>query len=1732
MKIKKLSILLFILAILFLTSAVSAHDLNNTDSIDLNENSVDLQLNDSQDIYSANSNAIYVDNDNGDDSNDGKSQATSVKSFERALSLSGDNYSIYMASGNYTGLKNTKISIDKSVAIIGSDDTVFDGENVNYLFKIQDNAKVSFKNVKFINAFKQATVNYRESIYGGALEIAKATVTLDNCSFINNYVAYDPSINHYNYGGAISNFGDLTIINSYFDSNHVGSTSGLFGYGGAVYNKGRLLVNSTVFNKSYSDDFGYGGAIYNDGDFVMDRSVIANSISLQQAKASAVFNAGNFTLLNSIIENNTIGRASFYYIYGAIYNYGKMVAQSNIFRNNSGVYEAPNPEYRGSPTVFNVGDINMTYNVFMDNAPFNGIASDVYLNGGKISSLDDNWWSTNEDPFTKNKINVAEKLNSWFVFNILPEYTALNINQNVDINAFWSLSSTLTPKINLFPVMNVTFSTLGYNFTKKLVNGQCTFNFNYTQNKGLYTVKASMGEFSQEVLVDVGKIVSHLEVSVTDNVTYTDNIILKVHVTGDDGNVPTGNVSVIVGKTVFVINLTDGRGLLNISKIDPDKYNFKIVYEGSDDYFKAFEYANVTVNKAPTDLKVYFPDIMVDQKGMVTVSLGPAGVQGQAFLYINGVRKNVLYLYNGNTTVAISNFAEGEYNVTVDFWGTKYFEASSASTTFRVSKYDVSLNLTSSDIKLGESEVISIRVNPNTLRGEAILNINGVNQTIFLDSEVTDITIDNLSHGTYDIWVYYAENQKYHSCNVSDSFRVIRTLTSLDVEIIEDGFNGTMTVKTNYTACKGSIGVYVNFRLYYAELINGVARFNVTFDKGTNYIYVFYDGDNVYEASSWNTTLGVAEEFILVGQNSTGYEYNDFDYVIHLIEVNGIPMPNRKVTVLFNDINYTVTTNEDGIARFPLNLGSGNYAISAAYKNQTVYNRVSVDKIRFGVAAFNANYGENAQILVEFNANLTGNVRLFIENILNETINLNGSKILYNASNLKVGSYDISVKYFNDHFTSDEKTVSFNIFKANPKFDANIEDIVYGENGTASVTLPADATGNILFVVDGISQEMELNNGFASIDLINMAKGTHNVSIAYSGDSNYNNASLNSTFSVKDARSDVILLINDSYYGENMTVVAVLNETATGNVIFTVNGKSQSAEIINGQANCTFGGIDAGIHQITAKYLGDHTFISTTNSTSFTILKANSTVDLFVDEVYLGENILIYAVLSENATGSVSFSIRDYYSPRDKPISNSVAVWYISPLDTGKYTIIANYRGDNNYYPSNSTYLLDIVQRKSLLSVNIADASINDRVIAKVSLITTDGNPITGIVALKIGTRSYDIHVNNGEATLVIGKLPIANYEYSATYGGNENFSKASASGKFKVVEGLLNLTLKANNVTCFYGANKKFVVTVVDDNNNLISGLNIIIKISGVTYNLTTGNDGKVSVPVNLDVGKYVAEVIFNENSRYNGVSTNALIEVLTTVEGIDVVSQYGTTAQYFAIFTDSNGKALANADVKFTIDGKTYTVKTLLNGISKVNIKYAPGKYVMEAYNPVTGQKAYNTIFIFKKLMENKDIATYYGAGQVYRVRAYGDDGNPVGAGKIVTFNVNGKTYKIKTDKNGYATFKANFKPKTYVITASFEGFKVSNKIVVKKVLTAKNISVKKGKKIKFKAKLVNTKGKPLKGKKITFKFKGKTYKAKTNKKGIATLKLKLKLKVGKYKIKVKYGKSSLTKTIRIKK
>ena len=39
--------------------------------------------------------------------------------------------------------------------------------------------------------------------------------------------------------------------------------------------------------------------------------------------------------------------------------------------------------YKGSPNIYNAGNLNLTYNAFMDNAIFDGISRDIYFNGGE-----------------------------------------------------------------------------------------------------------------------------------------------------------------------------------------------------------------------------------------------------------------------------------------------------------------------------------------------------------------------------------------------------------------------------------------------------------------------------------------------------------------------------------------------------------------------------------------------------------------------------------------------------------------------------------------------------------------------------------------------------------------------------------------------------------------------------------------------------------------------------------------------------------------------------------------------------------------------------------------------------------------------------------------------------------------------------------------------------------------------------------------------------------------------------------------------------------------------------------------------------------------------------------------------------------------------------------------------------------------------------------------------------
>ena len=147
---------------------------------------------------------------------------------------------------------------------------------------------------------------------------------------------------------------------------------------------------------------------------------------------------------------------------------------------------------------------------------------------------------------------------------------------------------------------------------------------------------------------------------------------------------------------------------------------------------------------------------------------------------------------------------------------------------------------------------------------------------------------------------------------------------------------------------------------------------------------------------------------------------------------------------------------------------------------------------------------------------------------------------------------------------------------------------------------------------------------------------------------------------------------------------------------------------------------------------------------------------------------------------------------------------------------------------------------------------------------------------------------------------------------------------------------------------------------------------------------------------------------------------------------------------------------------------------------------------------------------------------------------------------FTLAGKTYTVKTDAKGVAKLAINiYKPGTYKLAVSFAGestLGASSKQATIKILKNKVKITRKTKKVKRSAKkrtlkyYVKTKtGKKMgiKGVKVYLKINKKTYKAKTNKKGLVKFKVKLPRVKKTYKVKVTFkgNKANKKRTLKTK-
>ena len=562
--------------------------------------------------------------------------------------------------------------------------------------------------------------------------------------------------------------------------------------------------------------------------------------------------------------------------------------------------------------------------------------------------------------------------------------------------------------------------------------------------------------------------------------------------------------------------------------------------------------------------------------------------------------------------------------------------------------------------------------------------------------------------------------------------------------------------------------------------------------------------------------------------------------------------------------------------------------------------------------------------------------------------------------------------------------------------------------------------------------------------------------------------------------------------------------------------------------NCTFKSNNAayGDNIYSAKYASRLTItnslfeIKSTITTSDIDYGEAETIKITVDD---GTNNILnpsYSVTVNNQTYSID--------------SGSVS---ISSLNVGNYTAILT-AGDYN----SNKYIF--TQDSSLFIVGGDDLevdvsfSFNEDQSLNIKVIDIYNRPVSNKqLAISVDGKNYTAITNsNGIATIVLD-LNEGEYNISVNMEG-----KIISNSSQKTINVTNNTNVPITDevyVSFSYTADSLINIEVKDKYNRVIVGNEVIITINTITYSSTTDENGIATVNPDKNVaGEYEVKLEIKNKTIVSAPKTVKVMPSSTTSSVIseDMIRAFNSQYDFKARFLDKNSNPLKNKLITFILNGNEYEVVTDEFGYAVFKNSLLPGTYSIISFNPSTNEEKVNNITIVSRIDSNRDVSADYANTFVYSVRVYADNGHTAAAGEKVVFKINGKTVKtVTTNKDGYAVLSikdTSLVVKTYKLTAEYKGVSVSNNLVVKQILKAKNVKIKLSKKTKtFKAALKTSSGKAIKSKKITFKIKGKTYSSRTDKKGIATVKITQKLKAGKYKITISYLKNTITKTLTVK-
>ena len=398
---------------------------------------------------------------------------------------------------------------------------------------------------------------------------------------------------------------------------------------------------------------------------------------------------------------------------------------------------------------------------------------------------------------------------------------------------------------------------------------------------------------------------------------------------------------------VFYYRTTDenGSAKLNIN-LRPGQY-ILTAYNSNDGLL----YSNNVTVLTGVDTIIDVSDAVLTEKTKQEVSLVLYDILGYTLpdktvsLVIGDKTFNAITDENGVAYFEL-NLSAGFYNVFYQFEGTNVYGATGVRSAITVLKgKEVIIDALDDIVFKGNSfNVIVKDLDNNTVSGVKVVFIVN-NQTYYRttnDDGIASLVI-NLNPGLYLI-VYYVNETGYDDSAFATTISVFTSnVTSLSSDVTEvyqgEGNQFSVFLSVDGTPLPNQkISIKINGVTYTRTTdAFGMAYITINLQAGEYIIDVSYNGTSKFNPTNKKFNLKVTKLI------STRFEFFNYDipkgsnFDVKLLDYYNNPLANKKIILTINGVNYTRTTNGDGIASIAINLNVGTYIIDCKFETDSTY---------------------------------------------------------------------------------------------------------------------------------------------------------------------------------------------------------------------------------------------------------------------------------------------------------------------------------------------------------------------------------------------------------------------------------------------------------------------------------------------------------------------------------------------------------------------------------------------------------------------------------------------------------------------------------------------------------------------------------------------------------------------------------------------------------------------------